>query len=52
MQASNWLFVAAAYAAAWLVIGGYAVHVHRTLRKARHALAQANASTPTARPWR
>ena len=24
MQNSNWLFVAAAYAAAWIVIGGYA----------------------------
>jgi CcmD family protein len=47
MQSSNWAFVAASYTAAWIVIGGYAVHVHRTLRRARRALAQAGcASSP------
>ena len=40
-QSSNWMFVAAAYAAAWIVIGGYALHVASTLRKARTALRNA-----------
>jgi CcmD family protein len=41
VQDSNWIFVTAAYVATWIVIGGYALHVHRTLRRAREALAQA-----------
>lgn len=45
-QESNWIFVAAAYAAAWIVIGGYAIHVSRTLRNARRALAQAGGTRP------
>ena len=38
MQNSNWLFVVAAYAAAWIVIGGYAAHLYRTMSRARRAL--------------
>ena len=38
MQESNWAFVAAAYAAAWIVIVGYAVHLYRITSRARTAL--------------
>ena len=44
IQSSNWMFVAAAYAASWIVIGGYALHVQRTLRRARRSLKQASSS--------
>ena len=51
IQGSNWIFVAAAYAAAWIVIGGYAMHVHRTLNRARRALAQAGGHSSTEASW-
>jgi hypothetical protein len=35
MMASNWTFVAVAYAAVWVAIGGYWLHVHRVLKLAR-----------------
>ena len=31
----NWMFVGAAFAATWVAILGYLVHVHRTLRRAK-----------------
>jgi hypothetical protein len=34
---SNWLFVGAAYGVSWIVLVGYAVHLHRVLRRARKA---------------
>jgi CcmD family protein len=52
MQGSNWIFVAAAYAAAWIAIGGYALHVHRTLRRARRSLAQSGGLSSTGASWR
>ena len=52
MQASNWMFVAAAYAASLIVVGGYALHVSRTLRRARRALSQAGGPTPAGGPRR
>jgi len=45
MRDSNWLFVAAAYAATWIIIAGYAVHLFRTGRRARRMLAQASAES-------
>ena len=45
MPSSNWYFVAAAYAAAWIVIGGYAVHLYRTTSRARRALWSATGPT-------
>ena len=51
-QGSNWLFVAAAYAAAWIVIGGYALHVTSTLRKARTALRNATGSSAAGGSWK
>ncbi|MBX9928285.1 MAG: hypothetical protein K2X99_05160 [Gemmatimonadaceae bacterium] len=38
---SNAWFVTAAYALTWVVVIGYAVHVHRTVRAARAELAAA-----------
>ena len=33
--ADNWKFISAAYAAAWIAIGGYWIFVHRALKRAR-----------------
>ena len=35
MTASNWTFVGVAYAAVWVAIGAYWLHVHRVLKAAR-----------------
>ena len=43
---------AAAYAAAWIVIGGYAFHVQRTLGRARRALKQASATASSGANWK
>jgi hypothetical protein len=43
MMASNWTFVDAAYAAVWIAIGGYWLHVHRVLKLARARYEQAAA---------
>jgi len=51
MQESNWMFVAAAYAAAWLVIAGYAVHLVRTMRRSRRALWNARVHSSTEDSW-
>ena len=51
-QSSNWMFVAAAYAASWIVIGGYALHVRRTLSRSRRALKQSTANTAAGAPWK
>ena len=52
MQNSNWLFVAAAYAAAWIVIVGYAVHLYRTTSNARRALWNATGPNADGGPWK
>ena len=48
MMTSNWTFVGAAYAAVWVAIGAYWLHVHRVLKLARaryeHAVAQREGS--------
>jgi hypothetical protein len=41
MASSNWNFVIAAYAAAWLAVIGYWVFVHRAVRQARARYEQA-----------
>ena len=46
MVDQNWSYVAAAYVAAWAVIIGYAIHVHRTLARARRAFEEATATRP------
>jgi hypothetical protein len=33
--ASNWTFITAAYAAAWIAVAGYWLFVHRAVRRAR-----------------
>ena len=43
MPTSNWTFVGVAYAAVWLAIGGYWLHVHRVLKLARARYEQAAA---------
>ena len=35
MMSNNWTFVTVAYAAVWIAIGGYWLHVHGTLKRAR-----------------
>ena len=40
---SNRLFVAAAFAATWIALLGYLVHLARTMRRSRELLARANA---------
>ena len=35
MTVNNWTYVAVAYAAVWVAIGGYWLHVHRVLKLAR-----------------
>jgi hypothetical protein len=52
IQSSNWMFIAAAYAASWIVIGGYALHVQHTLRRSRRALKQASASAASGANWK
>ena len=52
LQSSNWMFVAAAYAAAWIVILGYAVYSYRTLSRARQALWHATGPTWRGTPQR
>ena len=52
LQSSNWIFVSAAYAAAWIVVGGYAWHVHRTLKRARQALAQSGGRAAGGESWK
>lgn len=32
---NNWNYVIAAYALTWVVLGGYWLYVHRTVRRAR-----------------
>jgi hypothetical protein len=32
----NWSFVIAAYSISWVMLLGYAIHVHRALARARH----------------
>jgi hypothetical protein len=32
---SNWTFIGAAYAAAWIAVAGYWIFVHRAVRQAR-----------------
>lgn len=41
MNTSNWTFVGVAYAAVWVAIGGYWLHVHRVLTVARARYQQA-----------
>ncbi len=43
MATSNWTFVGVAYAAVWVAIGGYWLHVHRVLKVARARYDQAAA---------
>ena len=38
---NNWNYVIAAYALTWVVLGGYWIYVHRTVRQAREELATA-----------
>ena len=42
MADQNWAFVAAAYTAAWLVIAGYWLYVHRAVRRARRQFDEAS----------
>lgn len=35
MMSNNWTFVTVAYAAVWIAIGSYWLHVHRSLKLAR-----------------
>lgn len=46
-MANNWLFVGAAFTVTWVVLAGYKVHLHRTLRRARTHL---DAVTKAGRP--
>jgi hypothetical protein len=46
MAKDNWSFVIAAYAAAWIMMVGYWVHVHTALRRARRAYDDATAGRP------
>jgi len=41
MTDQNLTFVSAAYAATWIMMVGYWIHVHRTLDRARRAYAEA-----------
>ena len=43
MNVSNWTFVGVAYAAVWVAIGAYWLHVHRVLTTARARYEQATA---------
>ncbi len=38
---NNWNFIVAAYAIAWVTLGGYWLFVHRALRQARERYEQA-----------
>ncbi len=42
----NWYYVGAAFGISWVVIIGYAVHVHRVMAKARKEYADASALRP------
>lgn len=44
-QTNNWMFIAAAYSAAWIAVAGYWVFVHRAVRIARSRYEQALASS-------
>ena len=44
MGHQNWAFVTAAYVAAWVVILGYTIHVHRALGRARRDYEAATAT--------
>lgn len=44
MMASNWTFVTVAYAAVWIALGAYWLHVHRTLKRARARYERATGS--------
>jgi hypothetical protein len=46
MADQNWAFVSAAYAATWVMMLGYWVHVHRALRRARRSYEEATAGRP------
>ena len=46
MADHNWAFIVAAYAAAWGVIVGYFVHVHRALTRARADYERATGKRP------
>ena len=52
MTGQNLAFVSAAYAATWVMMVGYWIHVHRTLGRARRALTQATeqAKRPEGKP--
>jgi hypothetical protein len=41
MTVNNWTYVSVAYAAVWIAIGGYWLHVHRVLKLARARYEQA-----------
>jgi hypothetical protein len=41
MTVNNWTYVSVAYAAVWVAIGGYWLHVHRVLKLARARYEQA-----------
>jgi hypothetical protein len=47
--ASNWTFVGVAYAAVWLAIGAYWLHVHRVhkLARARYDRAASKSGGPS-----
>jgi hypothetical protein len=43
MMANNWTYVGVAYAAVWVAIGSYWLHVHRVLKLARARYERASA---------
>jgi len=45
MMSSNWTFVTVAYAAVWIAIGSYWLHVHRALKRARVRYERSGAKT-------
>ena len=50
MIANNWTFVAVAYAAVWVAIGAYWLHVHRVLKVARARYEHATAAKGGTKP--
>ena len=43
MMVNNWTYVGVAYAAVWVAIGAYWLHVHRVLKRGRARYEQARA---------
>jgi predicted permease len=41
MDSNNWIFIIAAYTAAWIAVIGYWIFVHRAVRHARARYEQA-----------